>query len=333
MDALIGASSGVFDVRSRGAGDGLQGRTVRQLARSNGDLFGAASDGVYRSSDAGRRWRRIAADDLDVWNVAVSPHDTKLLYASTQPAHLFVSKDGGSSWHEVDSFLAAPTADRWCVPGNPPQGARALALAFDPFESRRVWVGVEVGGVVTSEDGGGTWSVSIPCGNADVHLLVAHPSRPGVLFAVTGYGRNDDAPMDPRLAGPYRSDDHGQTWRYLGEKMRPHYTRSVCVDPRPPHVLTVPAVPDVRSSVKDPDGAQCVLFRSNDDGATWRALGDASHSPSSVRLTAVVPDPQQPGGVLVGTETGEVWRVSADAAWTQLCADLPPIQSILPLGS
>src|SRR5205823_4855361 len=118
-----------------------------------------------------------------------------------------------------------------------------------------------------------------------------------------------DKPMEPRMAGPYRSDDAGRTWQYLGGTMQPHYTRAMCVDPRPPHVLTVPAAPDVRSSVKDPGGAQSILFQSDDDGQTWRSLGDVAHSPSAVRLTAVTPDPATVGGVLVGTETGEVWRV------------------------
>jgi hypothetical protein len=35
------------------------------------------------------------------------------------------------------------------------------------------------------------------------------------------------------------------------------------------------------------------------------------------------------GGVLVGTETGEVWRVGPDARWTSLSDGLPAIQSLL----
>jgi hypothetical protein len=87
----------------------------------------------------------------------------------------------------------------------------------------------------------------------------------------------------------------------------------------------------VRSSIKDPAGAQCVLFRSDDGGTTWRTLGDAAHAPSRERLTAVAPDPQTPRCVLVGTETGELWRVTSDSSWTQLCDGLPSVQSILPL--
>jgi hypothetical protein len=260
-----------------------------------------------------------------------TPHNSRCLYASTQPAHLFNSQNGGDTWQEVSTFLEAPGAQRWCVP-NSPLGARALALAFDPFDAQRFWVGVEVGGVVATEDGGAHWSVSQPCGNADIHVLATHPLRPGVLFATTGYGRNDTAPMEPQMAGPYRSTDGGATWTYLGETMRPHYTRAMCIDPRPPFAFTVPAMPDVRSSVKDPDGAQAMLFQSTDDGATWCSLGDQAHSPSAVRLTAITPDPDQPGGVLVGTETGEVWRVSPEATWTQLNDSLPPVQALFALA-
>jgi hypothetical protein len=57
--------------------------------------------------------------------------------------------------------------------------------------------------------------------------------------------------------------------------------------------------------------------------------GVVGHSPSAARLTTVTPDPELAGGVLVGTETGEVWRVNQDARWTQLADGLPPVQALL----
>jgi hypothetical protein len=328
MEFIVGTTAGVFQGKSGKASDGIGGRGVRQLIPAGEYVFAGVDDGVYRSADGGRSWTRTGVDAGEVWNVAIAPHDSRMVYASTQPAHLFVSHNSGDLWREVDTFLEAPGAARWCVPGSP-LGARALALAFDPFNATRFWVGVEVGGVVSTEDNGAHWAVSQPGGNADVHLLAAHPKRAGVLFATTGYGRNDDQPMVPAMAGPYCSEDGGTTWRYLGENMHPHYTRAMCIDPRPPFALTIPAMPDVRSSVKDPGGAQAMLYRSDDDGATWRSLGDAGHSPSAVRLTAVTPDPERPGWVLAGTETGEVWRVSSDATWTQLIEGLPAVQALL----
>lgn len=329
MHLIIGTSGGVFQSHSGKRADGLGELMTRQIARCNGHLFAAASDGVYRSSDDGQSWSRAGIDAGEVWCVAAA-HDGAV-YAGTQPAHLFVSHDAGESWTEIQSFLQAPGAERWCIP-NSPSGARALALAFDPFDSRHLWAGVEVGGVISSADGGATWSGSWIGPNADIHLLMPHPAQPGVLFATTGYGRNDENPVQPAMAGPYRSDDGGASWQYLGGGMQVHYTRPMCVDPRPPHVLTVPGVPDVRSSISDPGGAQAMLYRSEDNGQTWRSLGDAAHAPSAARFTAVTPDPERTGEVLVGTETGEVWRVSAEGDWARLCDGLPAVQALLPIA-
>jgi photosystem II stability/assembly factor-like uncharacterized protein len=329
MEFVVGTSAGVFLGESGKPAEGINaGLGVRSMAQAGDQVFAAGTDGVYRSSNGGRSWMRSGVDGGEVWSVMAAPDHARTLYASTQPARLFVSRDRGDSWQEINSFLDAPGAARWCVPNNP-QGARALALAFDPFNPLHWWVGVEVGGVVATEDGGRHWSVSQPGGNADVHLLAAHPQQAGLLFATTGYGRNDDKAMQPRMAGPYRSVDGGVTWEYLGSNMQPHYTRPMCIDPRSPYVLTIPAAPDVRSSVKDPGGAQAMLYQSDDHGSTWRSLGDVAHSPSEARLTAVTPDPERTGWVMVGTETGEVWRVSPESIWTQLSEGLPPVQALL----
>jgi BNR/Asp-box repeat protein len=330
MRIVVGTSGGAFLADGSRQAEGIGAQMTRQIAICDGALLVAAADGVYRSTDHGQSWKRAGVDAGEVWTVGVSPHAEGVVYAGTQPAHLFVSHDAGVSWNEVPSFLETPGADRWCIP-NSSAGARALALAFDPFDASRLWAGVEVGGVIASQDGGAHWTGTWVGPNADVHLLMPHPARRDALFATTGYGRNDSRAMEPAMAGPYRSDDGGTTWQYLGDGMSVHYTRPMCIDPRAPHALTVPGVPDVRSSIADPGGAQAMLYRSEDDGLTWRSLGDAAHSPSAARFTAVACDPELAGGVLVGTETGEIWRVSADAAWTRVCDGLQAVQAVLPL--
>jgi hypothetical protein len=39
-------------------------------------------------------------------------------------------------------------------------------------------------------------------------------------------------------------------------------------------------------------------------------------------------DPDEVGGVIVGTDTGEVWRVSNDAVWTEVVTGLPAVLSL-----
>jgi hypothetical protein len=65
---------------------------------------------------------------------------------------------------------------------------------------------------------------------------------------------------------------------------------------------------------------------SYEDGDRW------DHSPSAAQIHAVTADPETSGGVLVGTDTGEVWRVRPDARWTRVVQGLPMVQSILPLA-
>ena len=62
-----------------------------------------------------------------------------------------------------------------------------------------------------------------------------------------------------------------------------------------------------------------MLFRSEDEGETWRSLCDDAHTPSPANFHGLAPTiPNIPGGVVIGTDTGEVWRVGNDGDWTEL---------------
>jgi len=163
-------------------------------------------------------------------------------------------------------------------------------------------------------------------------MLFSHPAEPSVLFASTGYGRIDGvAEHIEGNAGMFRSDDAGASWVYAWRGVTPRYARPLCIDPRPPYGVTVASAPTAFSHYKDEGGAQAMLSRSDDRGATWRSLCDDAHSPSAANFHGLVPDPTSPGGVIVGTDTGEVWRVGDDRRWTRLASGLPSVMSIWPL--
>jgi hypothetical protein len=329
MDFLAGTASGIYAGGAGNPTEGTADRGFRHLSLVGDSFFAGASDGVYRSSD-GRSWRRMGVDGKEVWDIVPAPGQKQRLYAGTQPAHVFSSDDGGSSWSEMTSFLEAPGADRWCLPGQPAPSARARTLAFDSGNPERFRVGIEVGGVARTDNGGGSWDLTLPGGNPDIHVMVSHPQKPGVIFATTGFGRIDNSePHEKRIAGTFRSEDGGKTWTYLWAGIQPPYTRPICIDPRSPNAITVACAPTAFSSIKDEGGAKAMLYRSDDDGQTWRSLGDAIHSPSAANFLSVTPDAQSAGWVLVGTETGEVWRVSPDAKWTMLREGLPAVQALV----
>ena len=324
---LAGTTEGVFTL-GEGAERSLEAPHVRDLAVAEGRVFAGAADGLYVSDDGGRTWRGPELGGYEVWQICVTAHGS--IIVGTQPAALFRSDDNGDSWSEVEAFAALPEAKRWCVPLDPPLPGRARALVVDRDDPDRMWVGVEVGGVARTTDGGATWTVDLPGENPDLHMMFAHPADPGILFITTGYGRFDHIAEEIEgNAGVFRSDDGGVSWEYAWTGITPRYSRPMCIDERAPYSLTVGSAPTAFSKHADPDGALAALYRSDDHGRSWRSLCDDAHSPSRANFHGLVVDPDTVGGVIVGTDTGEVWRVSTDADWTGLASGLPHVWSLV----
>ena len=82
------------------------------------------------------------------------------------------------------------------------------------------------------------------------------------------------------------------------------------------------------ANVREAGGSQAMLFRSDDGGESWRSLCDAAHSPSAANFHGLTPDPTAPGAVIVGTDSGEVWQVSAQGAWRRCADGLPTVLSL-----
>ena len=328
MRVLAGTSKGVFSVEPGNARHLLESRGVRDLVRLGDRLFAGTGAEPFASIDAGESWSLVGMEHREVWQIRGDGNG--VIYAGTQPAGLFRSIDAGETWREVESFANAPEATEWCIPLDPPIPARARALVIDRKNPQRLWVGVEVGGIMRTEDGGQTWELGLPGENPDLHMMYAHPAKSEVLFASTGYGRLDGvAEMIEGNAGVFRSIDSGISWQYAWKGITPRYSRPMCIDPRAPYGLTIASAPTAFSSFKEDDGAQAMLFRSEDEGESWRSLCDTAHSPSHANFHGLTPDPEAPGGVVVGTDTGEVWRVSSDAEWTQMGSGMPPVLSVV----
>jgi photosystem II stability/assembly factor-like uncharacterized protein len=336
VDLLIGTSDGVFRAGASGRTEpvnGLDGRNVRTLHAAKGGFLAGADTGVFRSDDGGRSWELCGAYGQTVWDLARVPRDSSQLFAGTQPAALFRSSDGGRSWSQVEAMNKVPGAERWCVP-NSPAGARARTIVIDRADPSHCWIGLEVGGVLETADDGVSWSCTLPGGNPDIHVMVADPGRPEVLYATTGRGRfeGDPEPVDRRNAGLYKSEDGGRSWRYLWADLEPKYTRPMCIDPRSPHALTVGASPSAASSHRDEGGAKSMLYQSVDGGESFRSLGDADHSPSAANILTIVSSADANGNVLVGTDTGEVWIVTSAAEWHLQTSGLPMVQAVMQLN-
>ena len=71
---------------------------------STGNIWLAARDGVYRSTDAGDSWKRILSLRLsDVIAIEFDPEDQKILAVGASSANVFESRDSGRTWLPINS--------------------------------------------------------------------------------------------------------------------------------------------------------------------------------------------------------------------------------------
>ncbi|MEV4756239.1 S8 family serine peptidase [Micromonospora sp. NPDC049559] len=155
---LVGTESDLFRVPLPGdpdrldwgtsGGEGMIGLSVRGLEVSPSDprtvwklyLNGWFGTRLMRSTDGGATFTQALLHDATPLGLAVHPADARQLfipYYDLAGAGLLVSRDGGASWKRID------------------HQTRYAAVAGDPRDARRLWLGDQAG-LWRSDDGGAT---------------------------------------------------------------------------------------------------------------------------------------------------------------------------------
>ena len=235
---------------------GLEGKEVTAIIAREGVIIAGTTEGLYRSNNGGQNWEAINEGLVHKhirW-LAYHPDQSDFEFAGTEPAGIFISRDGGASWQERLEVSALRDQHKWWLPYSPEAGCvRGFAI-----QGQRAYAAVEVGGVLRSEDGGLTWDLAPGSDgepafrepkpgfiHADVHSVEVHPSSANLLFA-------------PTNAGFYRSTDGGETFERINQY---GYTRACWLDQNDAgHMLIGPA--------RGVDQGGTVL-ETRDGGETW----------------------------------------------------------------
>ena len=234
MELILATQNGVIIAEQKNKNwhvvrDGLTEHHITSVIAREGVILAGTTDGIFCSEDLGESWVELS-DGLAERHVrwmAFHPDISDFEFAGTEPAGLFVSRDGGANWVERPEISELRDHFGWWLPYSSGAGCvRDLTYAGD-----RVYAAVEVGGVLRSDDGGETWALAEgssgepkfmqPSQNqvhADVHSVVVHPTSADLVFACTG-------------GGFYKSQDGGINWQALYENC---YVRAVWVDPTNP---------------------------------------------------------------------------------------------------
>jgi photosystem II stability/assembly factor-like uncharacterized protein len=256
-------------------------------------LVGTTGNGLFVSGDAGATWEQVELPEPDVLSVAIGAADGAL-YAGTEPSRLFVARDGGA-WTELEALQDIPSRDRWSFPPRP-WTHHVRWIAPDPHHPERLLVGIELGGVMYTDDGGSAFQDHRPGAKLDAHSLTWHPQADGRAYQAAG-------------DGAAWSHDGGRTWESVDAGRDLRYCWALAVDPQDPDRWYVSAA----------SGPGAAHRGANARGRLYRWDGDHWHSlalpPDSMPYALAATD----DGLLAGLADGRI-LTSGDRgeSWTEL---------------
>src|SRR5581483_8793225 len=238
---------------------GLQGSGAQCVAADGDRVFvGTFDRGIFRSLDGGSTWAEVT-DGIPhkrVLAVCIAPDGN--VYAGTEPSSLYRSTDNGASWEDLASLRDVPSYDTWFFPPRPEtHHVRWIAPHADDADD--IHVGIELGGVLRTRDGGNSFEDRHPDAVIDPHVMHAHRRFTNRVYAIGGDGVS-------------YSLDAGDTWTRDVDGMDRFYVWGLAVDPADPDLWYVSAAPgpDRAHGVGDSQGR---LFRKRGD-APWEPISD-----------------------------------------------------------
>ena len=198
---------------------------------------GTRDAGVFKTIDGRQSWApaRTGLTFFPIRTLVTDPQDSNVLYAGTDYNGVWKSTDGGDSWSKSSSGLY--------------EGLVIFDIEIDPQDTDTLYaglgggVGLVIGNVYKSEDGGATWTLKdagMPRSSETstytngIFTLAIDPEDPSRLYAGTNF------------EGAFHSTDGGETWNAINDGLpfRPNsteYRKSVnalALDPHHDHRLS-----------------------------------------------------------------------------------------------
>jgi photosystem II stability/assembly factor-like uncharacterized protein len=309
-----------FETGTIDAIDGLRGNP--QVV-----YLGVTQDGLYRTDDAGKSWRRVFEGNVRA--VTVDPTEEKVVYVGVEPIDLYRSENGGKSWEELTGVQALPAEVKknWRYP-RPPHREHVRHVFVHPDAPNILHVCLEHGGIIRSFDRGKTWQdVSRGIDYLDIHHLSSAPGRKDLFFVATARGF-------------FTSSDPGNGWQRTESGFTRDYFHDFVFLPGDPGAMLVATADKSPGYWDRPERAQGALFRSRDLAQSWERVGVGKWLPQEMKqmVWALAQHPQDSSIVYAGLGAVSRGR-SADAnqkgagdilvsedqgdTWERLPIDLP----------
>ncbi len=298
--------------------------------------------GMWKTIDGGKTWinkralvngAKVTADaaKLSVVDMVMDPQDNNTIYLATAENGLVYSLDAGDSW-QVSRGLST---------------GRINAIAVDPKNKCTVYA-TRANEIFKTETCGRDWSriYFYPRTDKTLSKLVVDWFNPTVLYAGTNDGdilkstnsassfealkridgtRITSIVLDPRDSrnvfvatfgeGLWKSDNSGSTWIQIKKQFSEEFAEArratqVVLDPKNSNILYIVS--------------KYGIIRSDDQGATWKALNLVT-PPNTSTINALAIDPNNSSHLIYTGPNTLVSSVDGGATWA---AKKPPTTQV-----
>lgn len=325
------------------SGPHLKGNEIFHMAydRRSGRFLASLSSGhwgptIATSKGSGEDWKvsktppkfpkSSGLSVAKVWQIRPGSEDQPgVVYAGVEPACLFRSDDGGTTWKVNMSMLNHRTRKKWQPGGG---GLCLHTILVNGGRPKRIVIAISAVGTMKSEDEGESWSFKnrgvmagfqpdkYPEYGTCVHKLAINRSYPDVIF-------------QQNHTGVYRSDDAGESWKNIRNNLPSRFGFPAAVDANEPKRFYLAPLEGDFSRI--PIGGHFAVWTTNNAGKGWTKLDSGLPEVSyfTVLRDAMVTDEEDPCGVYFGTTTGQLFvSPNQGNSWEKVTDGLPPILSV-----